>query len=156
MPAGAPASRRFRHPYNLGTTIWSPLASGLLTSKYLDDIPAGSRADTEGYEWLKARLASWRKQGQLEKVRQLTAYASEHFGCTTAQLAIAWCLANENVTTCLLGASRPAQITENVGALGVARRMTAAHLKAIEAIVRTRPRPHGGAHARAIGRNSRL
>ena len=99
----------------LGTTIWSPLASGLLTGKYNDGIPEDSRLATEGYEWLQERVLA---EDRIEKVRKLTELADD-LGCTTAQLAIAWCLTNPNVSTVITGASRPSQVEENMQALGV-------------------------------------
>ena len=109
------------HPnYNMGTTIWSPLASGLLTGKYNNEIPAGSRADTGTYPWLKQRIEEWRKEGKIDKVIQLTAYA-EKKGCSVGQLAIAWCLKNKHVSTVLLGGTKPSQLEENFGAIDVAR-----------------------------------
>ena len=104
----------------MGTTIWSPLASGLLTGKYNNEIPAGSRADTGTYPWLKQRIEEWRKDGKIDKVIQLTAYA-EKKGCSVGQLAIAWCLKNKHVSTVLLGGTKPDQLEENFGAIDVAR-----------------------------------
>ena len=101
--------------FGLGTTIWSPLASGLLTGKYNDGIPEDSRLATEGYEWLQERVLA---EDRIEKVRKLTELADD-LGCTTAQLAIAWCLTNPNVSTVITGASRPSQVEENMQALGV-------------------------------------
>src|SRR3989304_5566509 len=79
----------------LGTTIWSPLASGVLTGKYNDGIPAGSRATLEGYEWIKEDLIS---PERIEKVKRLTPIAAD-LGCTLAQMALTWCLKNPNVST---------------------------------------------------------
>jgi len=107
----------------LGLTTWSPLKSGILTGKYNDGIPKGSRMDLEGYEWLRKRLESPEGKTQLEKVRQLTPIA-DRLDCTTAQLAIAWCLQNPNVSTVITGASRPEQVEENMAALDVADRLT--------------------------------
>jgi voltage-dependent potassium channel beta subunit len=99
----------------LGTTIWSPLSSGLLTGKYNDGTPAGSRATLKGYDWLAARVLDPHK---LEKVRRLMPIAAG-LGCTMAQLALAWCLKNPHVSTVITGASKPAQVTENMKALAV-------------------------------------
>ena len=99
----------------LGLTTWSPLASGLLTGKYIDGIPEGSRATLPGYEWLRDLLTDPRRN---ESVRRLQAVAAE-LGCTLSQLAIAWCARNPHVSTVITGASRAAQVEENMGALDV-------------------------------------
>ncbi len=114
----------------LGTTIWSPLASGLLTGKYNDGIPDDSRLAMEGYEWLQDQVLVEEK---LEKVAKLTDLADD-LGCTTAQLALAWCLLNENVSTVITGASKPEQVEENMQALDVVDRIDSdveAHLESI-------------------------
>jgi len=82
----------FKAPYNYGTTIWSPLASGMLTGKYNDGIPAGSRLASPSYKWLAVRLESWKKEGKIHKIRELTNIAEKELGCSMSQLAIAWCL----------------------------------------------------------------
>ncbi len=146
----------YKQPYNIGTTIWSPLASGLLTGKYNDSIPRGSRVDQSkhlGYDWLKLKLEKWRKSGEIDKVRTLTAYAKNKLDCSMTQLALAWCLKNENVTTVLLGATKPHQLEENLGAVAVARRMTDKNMKDIEMIIDNKPTPYngwGGAGRRGI------
>jgi voltage-dependent potassium channel beta subunit len=103
----------------LGLTIWSPLASGLLTGKYLDGVPEDSRAALEGYEWLRDMLTA---EERMEQVRALQAIADE-VGCSLAQLAVGWCTKNPRVSTVILGASRPSQLVENLAALEVADRM---------------------------------
>jgi voltage-dependent potassium channel beta subunit len=143
----------YAQPYKLGTTIWSPLASGLLTGKYNDTIPDGSRLTTAGYGWLVQRLAQWRTEGKIDKVRALTKYAKETFGCSVAQLSLAWCIKNPNVSTVLLGATNPAQLDENFGALRVARLLTDKHMSEIEAIIQSKPEEYdgfGGAGAREL------
>jgi voltage-dependent potassium channel beta subunit len=102
----------------LGTTIWSPLASGFLTGKYNNGIPADSRLTLPGYEWLKERLESDKGQRMLDSVRELAKVADE-LGTTLPKLAIAWCLKNPNVSTVITGASRPEQVVENFQALDV-------------------------------------
>jgi voltage-dependent potassium channel beta subunit len=119
----------------LGTTIWSPLASGLLTGKYNDGIPADSRLATEGYEWLQDQVLV---EERLETVSQLTEVAQD-IDCTTAQLALAWCLQNENVSTVITGASKPAQVEENMQALDVADRMDEDVTARIESILDNAP-----------------
>ena len=115
----------------LGLTTWSPLASGLLSGKYLEGIPEGSRATLPGYEWMRDQLTD---EGQNAKARALVEVASE-LGCTLAQLAIAWCVANPRVTSVITGASRPEQVTENMSALDVVPRLTDDVLDRIKAVV---------------------
>jgi voltage-dependent potassium channel beta subunit len=134
----------YQQPYNLGTTIWSPLASGLLTGKYNDTIPEGSRLTTKGYGWLNQILEKWRAEGKIEKVRSLTKYASECFQCTVSQLALAWCIKNKNVSTVLLGATKPEQLLENFGCLSVAERMTDADMSRIDEILGNVPPQYAG------------
>ena len=122
----------------LGTTIWSPLASGLLTGKYNGGIPEGSRMSLEGYEWLRKRLDSARGKEEIAKVRQLTKIA-ERLGCSMAQLALAWCLKNPNVSTVITGASRAEQVHENMKALDVAAQLTPDIMDQIEAILNNKP-----------------
>lgn len=124
----------------LGTTIWSPLAGGLLTGKYNDGIPAGTRSTVAGYEWLRSRLEGSAVDDKLAKVRRLTTVADE-LGCTTAQLAIAWCLTNPNVSTAITGASRPEQVEENMLAIAVLERLSPTILNRLEEIVANKPQP---------------
>jgi voltage-dependent potassium channel beta subunit len=124
----------------LGTTIWSPLASGLLTGKYNDGIPEDSRGNLEGYEWLRSRFEGDEALANIAKVRELTKIA-DGLGCTMAQLAIAWCLTNPNVSTVITGASRPDQVTENMAAMEVVERLTPEVLERIEETVDNKPKP---------------
>jgi voltage-dependent potassium channel beta subunit len=124
----------------LGTTIWSPLASGLLTGKYNDGVPPGSRTTVEGYEWLRSRVAGEAADPKIEKVKKLMPIAEE-LGCTMAQLAIAWCLTNPNVSTVITGASKPEQVRENMKAMEISERLTPDLLERIEKIVDNRPDP---------------
>lgn len=117
--------------HGLGTTIWSPLASGLLTGKYLDGAPEGSRAKLAGYEWLEKRLTD---RDQNAKVRQLMEIAEE-LGGTVAQLAIAWCASNPNVSTVITGASRVEQVHDNMGAHALIPKLTDDVKQRIEDIV---------------------
>jgi voltage-dependent potassium channel beta subunit len=121
----------------LGTTIWSPLASGLLTGKYNQGIPEGTRITLPGYEWL---MEDFKEQSQLniEKVKQLLPIA-EGLGCSTAQLALAWCLKNPNVSTVITGASKPQQVDENMKALDFVDKLTDEVLERIEAILGNKP-----------------
>jgi len=122
---------RLYRDIGLGTTVWSPLASGQLTGKYNDGVPAGSRATVKGYEWLAERIVD---QTKIAKVRQLVPIADD-LGCTLAQLALAWCLKNPHVSTVITGASRASQVVENMKALDVAPRLTQDVLARIDAIV---------------------
>jgi voltage-dependent potassium channel beta subunit len=111
---------RLYRDIGLGTTIWSPLASGLLTGKYNDGIPANSRGTLRGYEWLAERLSD---QPKIATVKRLGPIAAD-LGCTLAQMSLAWCLKNPNVSTAITGASRPEQVRENMKALGVVPKLT--------------------------------
>ncbi|MBS0213726.1 MAG: aldo/keto reductase [Proteobacteria bacterium] len=115
----------------LGTTTWSPLASGLLTGKYAAGIPADSRMATPGYEWLARRLASPEGQARLERARRFAALAAE-IGAKPAQLAIAWCLRSPHVSSVILGAGRAEQLRENLGALALSAQLDAATWMRVE------------------------
>jgi voltage-dependent potassium channel beta subunit len=122
----------------LGTTIWSPLASGLLTGKYNDGIPEDSRATLEGYEWLRKRFTDKEAQEQIQKVIKLSKIAKE-LSCTTAQLALAWCLLNPHVSTVITGASKSSQVEENMKALEIVDQLTADVVETIEGILDNKP-----------------
>ena len=111
---------RLYRDIGLGTTIWSPLASGLLTGKYNDGIPANSRGTVKGYEWLAERLSD---QPKIAIVKRLVPIATD-LGCTMAQMSLAWCLKNPDVSTAITGASRPEQVAENMKALDVVPKLT--------------------------------
>ena len=103
--------------YGTGTTTWSPLASGALTGKYLNGVPAGSRASLEGYEWLKkGMIDSDRGQERMKRVASYIKIAEEH-NLSPSKLAIAWCLLNKNVSTVILGASSIGQLQDNLDSL---------------------------------------
>src|SRR6266852_403645 len=119
----------------LGTTIWSPLASGLLSGKYAKSIPSWSRATLPEYEWLRKNVIT---PENVEKAKQLEPIARD-IGCTLAQLALAWCLKNTNVSTVITGASRPEQVSENMKALEIAPRLDLALLEQIELILGNKP-----------------
>jgi voltage-dependent potassium channel beta subunit len=112
-------ARLFRD-YNYGETTWSPLASGLLTGKYNDGIPEGSRGSLKGYGWLKEQLTD---QQAIAKVKQLQVVAAD-LGAPVAHLAIAWCLKNPNVSTVITGASRVEQVRENMKAIDLVAKLT--------------------------------
>jgi aryl-alcohol dehydrogenase-like predicted oxidoreductase len=118
----------------LGTTTWSPLASGLLTGKYVDGIPAGSRLATPGYEWLQKKVQGEEGAATLARVQRFTALANE-LGVEPAPLAIAWCLANPRVSSVILGATKPEQLAQNLRALDVLPMIDAATKARIEASV---------------------
>ena len=117
----------------IGTTTWSPLASGLLTGKYSAGVPSDSRAAIKGFEWLAERIL---EPTRLAKVQSLVPLAHE-LGCTLAQLSIAWCLENPHVSTVITGASRPSQVVENLRALEVVGKLTPEVMARIDAIVGT-------------------
>ena len=119
----------------LGTTIWSPLASGLLSGKYKDGIPEGSRFGLTGFDWLKDR---WLKDDMLGKVRGLAVLAKE-LGVSMAELSIAWCIKNPNVTTAILGATKKEQLLENLKALDILPKLNKEVMQQIEGIVQTKP-----------------
>ncbi|MEA3183898.1 MAG: hypothetical protein QOJ74_375 [Ilumatobacteraceae bacterium] len=115
----------------LGTTTFSPLASGLLTGKYKDGIPKDSRGALSGYEWLDEQISD-RAAG--EKVERLRAIAGE-LGCSLAQMCLAWCASNPHVSSVITGASRPSQVIENFGAIDVLPMLTPEVLGRIDAAV---------------------
>jgi voltage-dependent potassium channel beta subunit len=119
----------------LGTTIWSPLAAGLLTGKYNNGIPEGSRLAIEGFDWLKER---WIMQDKIEKVQQLQLLANE-LGCSLPALSIAWCIKNPNVTTAILGATKKEQLIDNLTALKAVELLTSEVISKIEAIMQNKP-----------------
>jgi voltage-dependent potassium channel beta subunit len=114
-----------------GTTIFSPLASGLLSGKYNNSIPEGSRATVQGMEWLRDSILD---PAGIEKVKQLVPIAND-LGCSMAQLALAWCLKNPHVSTVITGASRPEQVAENMKALDVAPLLTSDVLQRIDDVL---------------------
>jgi voltage-dependent potassium channel beta subunit len=122
----------------LGTTIWSPLASGLLTGKYNQGIPEGTRATLPGYEWLHESFTGEEAQRNIEKVRMLTPMAKK-LGFSMAQFALAWCLKNPNVSTVITGASRASQVIENMKALECVEKLTPEVLDQIEAVLCNKP-----------------
>lgn len=124
----------------LGTTIWSPLASGVLTGKYNDEVPDDSRVNLPGYEWLKEMVFSEEGQARIQKVRELTPIADD-LGVSMAQLAIAWCLKNPNVSTVITGASRVSQVEENMQAMAIVDQLDDDVMERIEAVLDNKPEP---------------
>jgi voltage-dependent potassium channel beta subunit len=134
--------QKVEHEYNrlyqdigLGITTWSPLASGLLTGKYNDGIPADSRASLKDYEWLKPSLTDAERIG---KVRKLAPIAAE-LGISMAQMALAWCLKNPHVSTIITGASRVEQVSENMKALDAVEKLTPEVMAHIDDILGNMP-----------------
>lgn len=124
--------------FGMGTTIWSPLASGLLTGKYNDGIPEDSRFNLPGYEWLKEMLTSERGQKRLAKVKELAALAKDA-GMPLHHMALLWCNANPNVSTIILGASRQSQVEDNLDALDAKGKLTPDVIARIEEIMDNKP-----------------
>jgi len=120
----------------MGTTIWSPLASGLLSGKYNDGIPKGSRFALQGFDWLKEK---WIMDEKVKKVKKLSELAAK-LGITTAALSIAWCIKNPNVSTAILGATKRAQLLDNLKALDAVAKLTPDVMDKIEAIMKTKPK----------------
>jgi aryl-alcohol dehydrogenase-like predicted oxidoreductase len=123
--------RRLYEDIGLGLTTWSPLASGLLTGKYRNGAPSGSRAQLQGYEWLSKKLTD---EGKNAMVVRLAA-VSDQLGCSLAQLSLAWILTNPHVSTVITGASRVEQIHENMKAIDVVAKITPEIKQRMEAIV---------------------
>jgi voltage-dependent potassium channel beta subunit len=126
--------------FGLGTTVWSPLAGGLLTGKYNDGIPKGSRVTLAGYEWLKERYEGPEAESRIKKVGQLKTIAEE-MGISMAQLALAWCLKNPMVSSVITGASRPEQVVENMKAMEMVDTLTPEIMGRIEGILGNKPAP---------------
>lgn len=128
-------ARLFRE-HHYGNVIWSPLASGLLSGKYNNGIPADSRAAQPGYEWLQK---SGITPARVDKVKQLVPIAND-LGCSMAQMALAWCLKNQNISSVILGASRVEQLQENLGALDVVDKLTPDVLARIDEVMGNKPK----------------
>jgi voltage-dependent potassium channel beta subunit len=120
----------------LGTTIWSPLASGLLTGKYNDGFPTETRLGMEGLEWLKDRTLA---EANLNRVKKLTGFSKE-LGISMPVLAVAWCLKNPNVSTVILGASKSAQLNENMRALEAQKILTPEVMTKIDDLLQNKPK----------------
>jgi voltage-dependent potassium channel beta subunit len=119
----------------LGTTIWSPLAAGLLSGKYNDGIPKGSRFALAGFDWLKER---WVSDDKLKKVQKLGDIAKK-INISLAEMSIAWCLKNPNVSTAILGATKKEQIVQNLKALDAVPLLTAEVMEKIEKVMNNKP-----------------
>ncbi|XP_022610769.1 voltage-gated potassium channel subunit beta-2-like isoform X1 [Seriola dumerili] len=126
------------HKIGVGVVSWSPLACGIITGKYENGVPESSRASMKPYQWLREKIMSEDGRKQQAKLKEL-AHISEKLGCTLPQLAIAWCLRNEGVSSVLLGSSNPSQLTENLGAIQVIPKMTAGIASEVDHILGNRP-----------------
>lgn len=126
--------------FGLGTTVWSPLASGFLSGKYNAGIPAGTRLSLKGYDWLRKLYEGPAGEEKAAKVRKLARLASD-LGITLPQLAIAWCLKNPFVSSVITGASRPQQVVENMKSLDAVKELTPGVTARIEKILENRPSP---------------
>ncbi len=124
----------------LGTTIWSPLANGLLTGKYQQGIPDGSRLSLKEYDWLRKDYESAEGQAKIKKVESLQNVAEE-LSCSLAQLGLAWCLKNPNVSTVITGASKRKQLLENMKAPEIAEKIDADLMARIDSILQNKPEP---------------
>lgn len=122
--------------FGLGTTIWSPLASGLLTGKYNNGIPTDNRLHIEGMDWLKERTLG--DESRFAKIKSLAGIAAE-LNITLPKLAIAWCLKNPNVSTAILGASKPEQLKETLTSVEVLPLLTADVMTKIDTILNNQP-----------------
>jgi voltage-dependent potassium channel beta subunit len=120
----------------MGTTIWSPLASGLLSGKYNDGVPKNSRFGLQGFDWLKDR---WMMEDNLKKVKKISELANK-MGVSTASLSIAWCIKNPNVSTAILGATKKQQLTENLKSLEVIELLTPDVMEKIDGIMKNKPK----------------
>ncbi|XP_070099268.1 voltage-gated potassium channel subunit beta-1 isoform X4 [Equus przewalskii] len=126
------------HKIGVGAMTWSPLACGIISGKYGNGVPESSRASLKCYQWLKERIVSEEGRKQQNKLKDLCPIA-ERLGCTLPQLAVAWCLRNEGVSSVLLGSSTPEQLIENLGAIQVLPKMTTHVVNEIDNILRNKP-----------------
>ncbi|XP_061818349.1 voltage-gated potassium channel subunit beta-2 isoform X2 [Nerophis lumbriciformis] len=126
------------HKIGVGAMTWSPLACGLITGKYSDGVPECSRAAMKGYQWLRERVNSEEGRRQLAKIKELHLLA-DRLGCTAAQLAIAWCLRSEGVSSVLLGVSNTDQLLENLGALRILSQMTPQTVSEMDGVLGNKP-----------------
>jgi voltage-dependent potassium channel beta subunit len=126
---------RLYQDIGLGTTTWSPLASGMLTGKYLNGLPADSRANLKDYKWLKKAVTD---PDRISKVKELASIAAD-LGVSMTQMALAWCLKNPHVSTVITGASRVEQVLENMGASGVVEKLTPEVMTRIDEVLGNKP-----------------
>ncbi|XP_028926666.1 voltage-gated potassium channel subunit beta-1 isoform X1 [Ornithorhynchus anatinus] len=126
------------HKIGVGAMTWSPLACGIISGKYGNGVPENSRASLKCYQWLKEKIVSEEGRRQQSKLKDLNPIA-ERLGCTLPQLAVAWCLRNEGVSSVLLGASNPQQLVENLGAIQVLPKMTSHVVNEMDHILGNKP-----------------
>ncbi|XP_061861569.1 voltage-gated potassium channel subunit beta-1 isoform X1 [Colius striatus] len=126
------------HKIGVGAMTWSPLACGIISGKYGNGVPESSRAALKCYQWLKEKIISEEGRKQQGKLKDLSPIA-ERLGCTLPQLAVAWCLRNEGVSSVLLGSSNPEQLIENLGAIQVLPKMTSHIVNEIDNILGNKP-----------------
>uniref|UniRef100_A0A8D2MY53 Voltage-gated potassium channel subunit beta-1 n=1 Tax=Zonotrichia albicollis TaxID=44394 RepID=A0A8D2MY53_ZONAL len=126
------------HKIGVGAMTWSPLACGIISGKYGNGVPESSRASLKCYQWLKEKIISEEGRKQQGKLKDLSPIA-ERLGCTLPQLAVAWCLRNEGVSSVLLGSSNPEQLIENLGAIQVLPKMTSHIVNEIDNILGNKP-----------------
>uniref|UniRef100_A0A4W4EW27 Voltage-gated potassium channel subunit beta-1 n=1 Tax=Electrophorus electricus TaxID=8005 RepID=A0A4W4EW27_ELEEL len=126
------------HKIGVGAMTWSPLACGIISGKYDCGVPPCSRASLKGYQWLKDKILSEEGRSQQAKLKELQAIA-ERLGCTLPQLAIAWCLRNEGVSSVLLGASNTDQLLENIGAIQVLPKLSSSIVHEVDSILGNKP-----------------
>uniref|UniRef100_A0A8K9XHW9 Voltage-gated potassium channel subunit beta-1 n=1 Tax=Oncorhynchus mykiss TaxID=8022 RepID=A0A8K9XHW9_ONCMY len=126
------------HKIGVGAMTWSPLACGIITGKYQNGIPETSRASMKSYQWLKEKIVSEDGRKQQAKLKEL-GHIAEKLGCTLPQLAVAWCLRNEGVSSVLLGSSSPEQLTENLGSIQFLPKMTSHVVSDIDHILGNKP-----------------
>jgi voltage-dependent potassium channel beta subunit len=129
---------RLYQTIGLGTTIWSPLASGLLTGKYNEGLPEGSRLSLENYGWLRDTVLGEKAKERIRKVKMLEPLAGE-LNCTLAQLSMAWCLKNPNVSTVITGATSGDQVDENMKSLEIVELLDDSVLEKIDGIFENKP-----------------
>uniref|UniRef100_A0A8B9KGI0 Potassium voltage-gated channel, shaker-related subfamily, beta member 2 b n=1 Tax=Astyanax mexicanus TaxID=7994 RepID=A0A8B9KGI0_ASTMX len=126
------------HKIGVGAMTWSPLACGIISGKYDSGVPPYSRASLKGYQWMKDKILSEEGRRQQAKLKELQAIA-ERLGCTLPQLAIAWCLRNEGVSSVLLGASNTDQLMENIGAIQVVPKLSSSITHEVDSILGNKP-----------------
>ena len=130
---------RLYNNIGIGTTVWSPLASGLLTGKYNNGTPDNTRIDLKGMEWLKEKMTNEEAKQKIEKVKQLEKIASE-LNTTMPRLGLAWCLKNPNVSTVITGASKVEQLIENLPAMELVSQLSDEVMNKIEEILQNKPK----------------
>ena len=131
---------RLYEAIGLGTTIFSPLASGMLTGKYSGSAPNDSRINLPGYEWLKELFELDEGKARIEKVKELDKLAGE-LGSNVACLALAWCIKNPNVSTAIMGASKVSQLENNLKAVDLVDQLSDDLMARIEKILDNKPEP---------------